>query len=113
MDGVRDARAVAQPVEAGRRTSPTTCTTRTRTRRSLGDRLERDGRGLGLARRARVREPLTEQREHDEREAHADERGRARDGDRHDPIVAAARSHVVHDFVTSRRQSRRRAAVTT
>ena len=100
MDGVRDASAVAKPVETWAAHFTDDVHHQHRTRRSLDDRLERDGRGLRLVRRARVREPLTEQREHDEREAHAHERGRARDGDRHAPIVAAAWSHVVHDFVT-------------
>ena len=105
MHGVRDARAVAKPVETWAAHLTDDVHHEDRTRRSLGDRLERDGRSLGLARRARVREPLTEQRERDERQAHAHERGRARDGDRHAPIVAAAWLRVVHDFATIRRQS--------
>ena len=85
MYRICDTSAVAKPVEARPAHFADDVHHEKRTRRRLGDRLERDGRGLGLARRADVREPLAEQREHDEREAHAHERSRTRDGDRHDP----------------------------
>jgi hypothetical protein len=47
-----------------------------------------------------MREPLTEERERGQRDAHPDERGRAGHGERHGAIVATNRSHVVHGLVT-------------
>ena len=99
VDGIGDARTVAQPVEPGPAHLADDVDDEHGTRRRRRDGLELGGDGLRLARRAGLRETLADEREQRQRDADADDRGRAGDGDGHEAIVAAHRSHVVHDSV--------------
>jgi hypothetical protein len=107
VDGVGDPRTVAQAVEARPAHLPDDVDDEDRAGRCRRDGVERRGDRLRLAGGACVREPLAEEDERCERETHTDERGRAGDGEGHAAIVAASRSHVVHDSVTNRRKSPR------
>ena len=106
VNGVGDARTVAQSIEPGPAHLADDVDDEHGTRRRRSDGLELGGDGFRLARRSGLRETLADQGEHGQRDADSDDRGRAGEGDGHDAIVAARRSHVVHDSV-ERLQRRR------
>ncbi len=82
-NGIRDPRAVTQPIEPGSLNLAHDVDDQDRTYWRLGDGLERRSDEVGLARGTRLREPLPDDREQHERDADTRDRSRARDGDWH------------------------------
>ena len=112
-DRVGDAGAVAQSIEPRPAHFADDVDDELGTRRRRSNGLELGDDGFRLARGSGLRETLADQREQGQRDADSDDRGRAGDGDGHDAIVAAHRSHVVHDSVERLQKGRPRAARTT
>ena len=105
-NGIRDPRAVTQPIEPGSLNLAHDVDDQNGTHWRLGDGLERRSDEVGLARGTRLREPLPDEREQHERDADTCDCSRARDGDWHRAIVAANASTVVHVSVKRLRQVR-------
>jgi hypothetical protein len=99
-NGVRDSRTVAQSIETGSPYCADDVDDEDGSGACLADLLEGRDRDLGLARGSCMRQPLSDEDEHRERDAQTDEHGRPRDGERHGAIVAGNPSRVGHGSLT-------------